>query len=414
MISRITRVQLILFVIITLIGASYVGGKYAQLDRLVVDRTYSVTADLEESGGIFAGAEVTYRGIAVGKVGKLTFTENGVRARLDIEKDSPNISADLEAVVANKSAIGEQYIDLQPRTSAGPYLKSGTSIGVEDTRVPIDTTTLLTDVNAFVSSVGTEDLRTVVTELGIAFEDAGPEIATILDSSAVFIGAAQDDLDVARRVIRDSSTVLQTQIDKGSQIVSFSRDLALFSDTLVDADPDLRRLIDTGTGAAAVINAVVSENSADLSAILAGLRGPTEIADQNVVGLQALFLLYPYVMQGAYTTALPTGDGEYNASFGNILALDAQLCGAPDGVMNPNPGYRKIRGEKDISDLAFDDEGELDYVFNRNQDVGCDTSVPGAETLVPRSSTKADLNRSAVATSTGQGDLEWLLLGTTQ
>jgi phospholipid/cholesterol/gamma-HCH transport system substrate-binding protein len=409
MISRITRVQLILFVIITLIGASYVGGKYAQLDRLFIDRTYSVTADLEESGGIFAGAEVTYRGIAVGKVGKLTFTEDGVRARLDIEKSAPNISADLEAVVANKSAIGEQYIDLQPRTSAGPYLKSGTSIGVEDTRVPIDTTTLLTDVNAFVASVGTEDLRTVVTELGIAFEDAGPEIATILDSSAVFIGAAQDNLEVTRQLIRDSSTVLQTQIDKGSQIQSFSRDLALFSDTLVGADPDLRRLIDTGTGAAAVINAVVSENSADLSAVLAGLRGPTEIADQNVAGLQALLLLYPYVVQGAYTVATPTGDGEYNASFGNILALDATLCGPP-GSLPPavaNPGYRDIRPPHDISDVTSNGP-----VFDPT--VGCDTTVPGAEALVPRSSTKAELNRSTVGSPAGQSDLQWLLLGTTQ
>lgn len=412
MISRLTRIQLIVFVVITLIGASYVGGKYAQLDRLVVDRTFSVTAEFPDSGGIFAGAEVTYRGIAVGRVGRLTFTDEGVMARLDIEKSAPNIPADLMAVVANKSAIGEQYVDLQPRSTAAPFLKGGTVIGLEDTRVPIDTTTLLTNLNAFVGSVDTEDLRTVVTELGIAFDDAGPALAEILDSSAVLIGAAQDNLDVTQQLIRDSSTVLQTQIDKGSQIQAFSRDLALFSETLVGADPDLRRLLDTGTGAAAVINAVVSENSADLSAVLAGLRGPTEIADENVAGLQALFLLYPYVIQGAYTVATPTGGGEYNAAFGNIVALDAHLCGAPNEIdppQSPNPGYRPIRPPHDISDIA---NGVP--VFDSNQGVGCDTMVPGAEKLVPRSSTKAELNRPGVTSPTGAGDLEWLLLGTTR
>src|SRR5690606_24039903 len=71
MISRFTKIQLVIFAIITLLGGAFVGGKYAQVDRLVVDRTFPVTATFKDSGGIFAGAQVTYRGIAVGKVGKL-------------------------------------------------------------------------------------------------------------------------------------------------------------------------------------------------------------------------------------------------------------------------------------------------------------------------------------------------------
>ncbi len=74
-----------------------------------------VTAQFTDSGGIFAGAQVTYRGIPVGKVGKLEFKDNGVRATLDIENSAPKISSDVLAVVANKSAIGEQFVDLQPR-----------------------------------------------------------------------------------------------------------------------------------------------------------------------------------------------------------------------------------------------------------------------------------------------------------
>ena len=103
MITRLTKIQLMIFAIVTVLGGAFVGGRYANLDRLFVDRSFPVTADLRDTGGIFAGAEVTYRGIAVGKVGRLEFTENGVRATLDIENNAPKISEDVKALVANKS-----------------------------------------------------------------------------------------------------------------------------------------------------------------------------------------------------------------------------------------------------------------------------------------------------------------------
>ena len=97
MITRLTKIQLIIFAIVTVLGGAFVGGRYANIDRLFVDRSYPVTADFKDSGGIFAGAEVTYRGIAVGKVGRLEFTDSGVRATLDIENDAPKISDDVKA-----------------------------------------------------------------------------------------------------------------------------------------------------------------------------------------------------------------------------------------------------------------------------------------------------------------------------
>ena len=85
MITTTTKIQLVIFAIVTVLGAAFVGGRYAQIDRLVIDRTYPVNVNFKESGGIYAGAEVTYRGLPVGKVGKLEFVPSGVRARLDIE-----------------------------------------------------------------------------------------------------------------------------------------------------------------------------------------------------------------------------------------------------------------------------------------------------------------------------------------
>ena len=68
MISHRTKVQLVIFSIITLLGVTFVGARYAQLDKAFYDDNYTVTVHLADSGGIFAGSEVTYRGVSVGRV----------------------------------------------------------------------------------------------------------------------------------------------------------------------------------------------------------------------------------------------------------------------------------------------------------------------------------------------------------
>src|SRR5689334_22462751 len=102
--------------------------RYAKLDRYIVDDSYEVTAHFSDSGGVFAGSQVTYRGVAVGKVDRLELTDDGVDVILKIEKDNDDIPADTLALVGNGSAVGEQYVELQPQTKDEPFLKKGSEI----------------------------------------------------------------------------------------------------------------------------------------------------------------------------------------------------------------------------------------------------------------------------------------------
>jgi phospholipid/cholesterol/gamma-HCH transport system substrate-binding protein len=107
MITRRTRIQLVVFVLITMVGVSFVGARYAKLDRLFFDSSYTVVAHFADSGGIFAGGEVSYRGVRVGQVEKLALTDDGVDVYLDIDNGHDDIPADTLAVVGNRSAVGE-------------------------------------------------------------------------------------------------------------------------------------------------------------------------------------------------------------------------------------------------------------------------------------------------------------------
>ena len=423
MITRVTKIQLMIFAIVTVLGGAFVGGRYANVDRLFIDRSFPVTADFRDSGGIFAGAEVTYRGIAVGKVGKLVFTDSGVRATLDIENNAPKISEDVTATVANKSAVGEQFIDLAPQSNTSPYLKKGSNIPLSRTNVPIDTTKFLLDSSAFVSSIDTEAMSTLVNELGLAFAGDGQDLSTIIDAQMAFIQTADDNFEVTRSLIRGSSSVLQTFVDKRGQFSSFTSDLALLSDTLVRSDKDIRRLFDEGSSSARLVRKVVKENNKDLQSIFNDFNTFTEAVDEFHKGMEVISILFPYLVHGSFTATnfvdrpAPQTDG-WAGRIGLIFDKPPPHNQATEACLDETGGadaerYRPRRIPIDVEDIQFDVGTDC-----KNED-----KVPfnpgfvefykngGGAINHPYHPPNTYHERAAVASATGKDSWKWLLLG---
>jgi phospholipid/cholesterol/gamma-HCH transport system substrate-binding protein len=345
-ITSTTKKQLIAFVILTLVGVSFVGARYARLDRLFYDSTYSVNAHFEQSGGIFTGAEVTYRGVGVGQVSTMKLTDKGVDVLLSIDKSEDKIPSKTLALVGNKSAVGEQYVELQPKQDGGPYLKDGSEIDTPETAIPVSTTEILTNLDNLVQSVPQADLRTVVAESGAAFKDAGPSIGQIVDTSTSFIETAEANLDTTTALIRDSRVVLQTQVDKGSAIRSFSRDLALFSGTLAANDKALRSLIDNGSATANQLRTFLEQNRVNLGQLINNLVTTGEVTVKHLKGIRQVLVIYPYIVAGGFTVAKKGRDGKYDAQFGLVLQQDGPVCKA---------GYdqSQVRSPQNTKDLPM-------------------------------------------------------------
>jgi phospholipid/cholesterol/gamma-HCH transport system substrate-binding protein len=317
MITRTVKLQLMAFGVVTAVGVSYVGAQYTGLADRVLDRGYTVRAEFADSGGIFTGAEVTYRGVPVGRVGDLGLTGDGVSAALDI-KDERRIPSDTLAVVATRSAVGEQYVDLQPRSASGPYLREGSTIARRDTRTPMPTTKLISSLDRLVGSVGKKDLRTTVDELGDAFAGTGPELTRLVDSGNALVESASDSLPQTITLIEDSQQVLKTQSDKGSAIKSFSRDLSALSGQLKESDGDLRRLIDGGASAAPQLNGLLKANRSAVPLLLGNLISGGQITKARLPGVEQALVTFPAAVAGSFTV-LP-GDG--TAHFGLVVNAD--------------------------------------------------------------------------------------------
>ena len=137
-------------------------------------------------------------------------------------------------------------------------------------------------------------------EFGAAFKDGGEDLARLIDSSNSFIATANDNFELTQRLIRNSNTVLGTQLDKASAIRDFARDLALFSDTLAASDPDLRRVIDNGSATANQLRSFLEENEVDLGQLINDLVTTGEVQVRHLDGIEMLMILYPYVVAGGF------------------------------------------------------------------------------------------------------------------
>ncbi|WEO94280.1 MlaD family protein [Streptomyces sp. FXJ1.172] len=421
MITRTVRAQLLAFATVTALGVSYVGARYTGLVDDVLHRGYTVRADFAESGGVFPGAEVTYRGVPVGRVGDLRLTGSGVSVALKIGDGAPRIPADTLAVVADRSAVGEQYVDLQPRRSGGPYLMDGSPIPRSRTRTPLPVTDLVLSLDRLVNSVGKDDLRVTVDELGKAFAGTGPDLSRLVDSGNALVESASESLPRTVSLIEDSRKVLKTQADEGSAIKSFSRDLAALTGQLKSSDGDLRRLIGNTTPAAWQLDSLLRSTRPQVPVLLANLISGGQITVARLPGVEQALVTLPLTVAGSYTVV--PGDG--TTHFGlTVNAGDPPACTqgygtrrrdpADTGTRPANTGARCTapRGSKSSVRGAQNAPGATNSGYSAGQAAFVAPYDPETGTVTGPDAAPVELGSTGGEQSVfGKESWQWLLVG---
>ncbi|MFL6118188.1 MCE family protein [Actinophytocola sp.] len=345
MLLRVTKIRLLVFALIAVVGIMYVGGTYAGLDRLFGARGYRVTVRLADSGGIFANAEVTYRGVAVGRVERLVLSDTGVDVILDIEDGTPQIPASTLAVVANRSAVGEQYVDLQPRDDRAPYLVDGSVIPVARTRTPAGPDVLLSNLDSLVTSVPQDSLRTTVDELYAAFQNSGPALRVLLDSAGRLTSAATAHLPQTTSLLANGRVVLDTQAEQSQQILDYSSSLRLLAEQLKTSNPDLRKLIDVTPMVAVQVDDLLHDSGQDLGVVIANLLTTMQITSTRTGSIEELLVAFPMI-----TATAPGANPDGTGHLGLVLTFfDPLSC---------TKGYEGThqRGADELTDVPVNEQ----------------------------------------------------------
>lgn len=304
MLTRLVRIQLIIFSIASVIGIGVMAIVYLQVPTLLGIGRMTVKLELQGTGGLYQFSNVTYRGVQVGKVTDVRPTREGAVATLSLNT-SPKIPADLQASVLSVSAVGEQYVDLMPRTGSGPYLADGSVITKDNTSLPQPVGPMLDQVSALIASVPKDRIGPLLDETFHGFNGSGYEFGSLLDSSSRLIGDMSAAADQSRALIDDSGPLLDGQANSVDAIGTWTRSLAGISEQLVTNDPQVRTLLQNSPGAVDQATRLIDQIKPTLPVLLANLTTIGQVAVTYHPSIEQLLVLFPPVVASTQSYGAP-------------------------------------------------------------------------------------------------------------
>src|ERR1700757_3586491 len=176
--TPLIRIQLVIFVVLTLLALGVLGLYFLRLPAHFGIGRYTLYADLPASGGLYKTANVTYRGIQIGKVTDVQPTERGVQATMSID-DRYKIPVNAVANVHSVSAVGEQYLDLVSAGNVTQYFASGQTI--HQGTVPDEVGPALDSANRGLAALPKQKIDTLLSEASQAVGGLGPALQRLGD-----------------------------------------------------------------------------------------------------------------------------------------------------------------------------------------------------------------------------------------
>lgn len=291
-ITRPVKVRLAVFAVVAVAAATVMALGYLKAPALLGIGRYTVTVELPEAAGLYQSGNVTYRGTDVGRISDVRLTDMGVVAVLSLRSDV-QIPADLDAHVHSMSAVGEQYVSLQPRGDTGPSLKNGDVIPINRASVPPDINSLLDAANRGLQAIPRDNVQTVIDESYTAVGGLGPEISKIVQGSTRLAIDARSNLDPLTRLIDQGGPVLQSQADTADAVYAWAAHLADITGQLQAGDGSVRGLLETGPATADEARALIERVKPTLPVLLANLVSVNPVLLTYQPAIEQLLVLLP-------------------------------------------------------------------------------------------------------------------------
>lgn len=308
MISRFIRIQLAIFIVLSVASLSIIVLVYGRVPELLGFGQRTMTMQLTDASGLYQGARVSYAGVEIGRVTDVTAGARGAAVTLSVSDDY-DIPVRSRAEVRSVSAIGEQYIDFVPEASGGAYLEDGAVIPATRTRLPTSIGSVLENANRLVETLPSDDLRTSLGELSRAFNGTGPDLDRILKQGMQLLDDAQQNLGPTEKLIDDAEALLNTQTSTSPRIRSLVKSLGSFTDRVTRSDASIRSLLERGTPALAQVNGAFQDLRPTLPILLPNLVNIEQALATYNPSLEQLLVAYPRLTTSLISTTLPQYDG---------------------------------------------------------------------------------------------------------
>jgi len=290
LLTRFIRIQLVFFAVLTVIALVALGWYYLRVPRLMGIGQYTLYADLPSSGGLYPTANVSYRGITVGRVTDVEPTEQGARATMSIDsryKIPSNASANVHSV----SAVGEQYVDLVSVGGVTQYLRDGQTI--TNSTVPSEVGPALDAANSGLAALPADKIDDLLTETSRSVGGLGPALQRLVDSTTAIASDFRDNLSPVNDIIAHSAPILDSQVNSGDAIDAWAANLNIIGAQAAEQDAALRSGLQQAAPTADQVNAVFSGVQDSLPQTLANLEIVIDMLKRYNKSIEQAFVFYP-------------------------------------------------------------------------------------------------------------------------
>jgi len=249
--------------------------------------SYRVTVQLPESGGLLPNQDVALRGVRIGRVESLQITDNGVNALARIAS-KVRIPANAVAQVSALSPAGEQYINFEAQSNAGPYLHDGSVIGLDRATVPVSLAQLLGDADGMLAQVDPKKIELIKKELSLSHE--GPaKLAAIVDGGTFLLSTLDSVLPQTTSIIKTSRVVLTLAADKNTGLAATTKELDRTLAGVARMQAGYRRLTAQTPQTLSSVDNMFADNSDTMVQLLGSMATMSQLMYLRVPALNALF-----------------------------------------------------------------------------------------------------------------------------
>ncbi|MGW4354280.1 MlaD family protein [Nocardia sp. NPDC004582] len=296
-------------ILLLAVGAGYLLINVARVER--PGSTYTVTVQLQRSGGLQAGNDVTWRGFRVGSVRSVEIIDGGagIAAKADIERKY-QIPADTQIAVAALSAAGEQYIDFRPNTDAPPYLRDGQVVTFDPSKIstPTPVWQTLTDSSELISSIDPDKLGVILDQTDIALSGGPDQLRGLIEGLSVATTGLDNRLPQTVSLLRNLQVIAGTTAHAQPDLSTLTRNSSMLVDQARAADGELRGLLDRAPEQIAVLDATLDRNLDPIQSLATTMQAIVQAA---LLRLPAVRALFPALVIGTSAMGVPAHDGEF-------------------------------------------------------------------------------------------------------
>ena len=305
--TRLVRGQLAVFAVLSVVALAFVAIVYGRLPAQTGIGHYDVSADFADASGLYPQANVTYRGVTVGRVTALDLRPDGVSVRMQLQDDA-RVPSDVSVQLHSTSAIGEQYVDLVPPDAQGPYLHDGSVVPRTQTREMPQITQVFDRLDKLLTSVPQGATRRLLREVDTGVGGSADDVTALVDASGSFLDQASRRIAETRDLITAAEPALATQEQLAGHTRAYARALASFTRQLADRDQDLSALLTTGAGSVSSLDRALRGVQPTLPVLLANLSTTTKALDDYAVNLRQLLVTYPALTSKTQEALFPRRD----------------------------------------------------------------------------------------------------------